>query len=624
MRTGLAITAALLAGVASGCGAGPASQEPADIVYAVGPESGWKVSGLYLADSDGDRHTRLTSESLPRATYARWSPVGDSILVVSWFGLPNGDVWTINADGTGARRIAGGVGATWSPDGREIAVVKDGGEVEILSSEGVQLRTIDFGIPRDNAVDQAPAWSPDGRMLALQDRGEGVLYVVRADGKEEARPVVTGLADLTSEVNPVWSPDGKRLAFTRETPDTKESWTSRPDGSDLRLVARDIYSVLAWSADGEALISESIDDFRTYRYPVDGGERQLLSDAEEGRALAQGRISPDGKRMVAVLDSGRLVVSRLDGSDPKELTRPVTDSSPVWSPDGAEIAFLRASGSSEGESDPYLIRANGKGERQIGSPSAVSSLEWWGPIEWSPDGTALLGQTGPEGSIEATVMRVDTGQVWRMPGVAWTAAWSPDGSRIALVVDRFPGRPGAAEGRSTLYSVRRDGTDWRRLTEVGSDGVEHAVVFMLPVWMPDQKTILVGEYDQAEESPARIRQIPLSGGRDRTIVQDASGKFPGWAVSPDGKQLAFLSYEGIETVSLVSGERALVVRVRADAVDGLAWSPGGQELGYLALDAEGERSSLYVVRQDGSGRRTISKPGESVSSFDWLPVSTTD
>jgi Tol biopolymer transport system component len=621
MRTGLAITAALLAAVASGCGAGPASQEPADIVYAVGPESGWKVSGLYLADADGNRHTRLTSDSLPRATYARWSPVGDWILVVSWFGLPNGDVWTINADGTGARRIAGGVGATWSPDGREIAVVKDGGEVEILSSEGVQLRTIDFGIPRDNAVDQAPAWSPDGRMLALQDRGEGVLYVVRADGKGEARPVVTGLADLNYEVNPVWSPDGKRLGFTRES-DTDEAWTSRPDGSDLTLVAQDV-DVLTWSDDGEALIGQSTDDPRTYRYPVAGGEPRLLSDAEEGRAMARGRISPDGKRMVAVLDSGRLVVSRLDGSDPKELTRPVTDSSPVWSPDGAEIAFLRASGSSEGESDPYLIRANGKGERRIGSPSAVGSLEWWGPIEWSPDGTALLGQTGSEGSIETTVMRVDTGQVWRMPGVAWTAAWSPDGSRIALVVDRFPGRPGAAEGRSTLYSVRRDGTDWRRLAEVRGDGDEHAVVFELPVWIPDQKTILVGEYDHTEESPARIREIPVSGGRDRTIVRDAVGKFPGWAVSPDGKQLAFLSYEGIETVSLVSGKRALVVRVRTDAVDDLAWSPDGQELGYLA-PAEGQSSSLYVVKTDGSGRTMISKPGESVTSFDWRSEATTD
>ena len=39
MRTGLVITAALLAGVASGCGVKPVSEESASIVYAVAPES---------------------------------------------------------------------------------------------------------------------------------------------------------------------------------------------------------------------------------------------------------------------------------------------------------------------------------------------------------------------------------------------------------------------------------------------------------------------------------------------------------------------------------------------------------------------------------------------------------
>jgi Tol biopolymer transport system component len=58
-------------------------------------------------------------------------------------------------------------------------------------------------------------------------------------------------------------------------------------------------------------------------------------------------------------------------------------------------------------------------------------------------------------------------------------------------------------------------------------------------------------------------------------------------------------------------------------VDDLAWSPDGQELGYLA-PAEGQSSSLYVVKTDGSGRTMISKPGESVTSFDWRSEATTD
>src|SRR6266508_4303942 len=230
-RAVLAAAAVLLAAIASGCGVKPASQGSGTVAYAVVPESGWKRSGLYLTDAHGNHRTRLTQESLPRASDVRWSP-----------------------------------------DGREIAVVKDNGEIEISSAEGVQLRTIDLGIAKDKSLDAAPAWSPDGRMLALQDRGEGVLYVAPADGKGKPRPVVTRLADLVYEVNPAWSPEGKRIAFTRGMPDSPdEAWTSRPDGSDLRLVARDV-DVLAWSADGEALIGESFNDSGIYRYPLDGGE----------------------------------------------------------------------------------------------------------------------------------------------------------------------------------------------------------------------------------------------------------------------------------------------------------------------------------------------------------------
>src|SRR6266508_2390297 len=614
-RAVLAAAAVLLAAIASGCGVKPASQGSGTVAYAVVPESGWKRPGLYHTDAHGNHRTRLTQESLPRASDVRWSPVGDTILVESW---ESDEVWTINADGSGVRRIGSGLAASWSPDGREIAVVKDNGEIEISSAEGVQLRTIDLGISKDKSLDAAPAWSPDGRMLALQDRGEGVLYVAPADGKGKPRPVVTRLADLVYEVNPAWSPEGKRIAFTRGMPDSPdEAWTSRPDGSDLRLVARDV-DVLAWSADGEALIGESFNDSGIYRYPLDGGEPRLLSEAEANRAQARDRISPDAKRMVTVPDSGRLVVSRLDGSDPKELTRPVTDSDPVWSPDGAEIAFLSASGSSEGESDVHVIRADGKGEHQVGSASGTGSLEWWGPIEWSPDGTALLGQSGAEGSIETTVMRVDTGQVRMMPDVR-DAAWSPNGATIALVVDRFSFAPGGASGQSTLYTVRRDGTGRRQLAQIRSNGSEHQVVFNFPVWTPDQQTLLVGESDRgADQKPVRLRQIPVSGGRERSIVQDVSAKFGVWAVSPNGKLVGFTSDKGIETVSLASGERTLVVRLGRSVVSGIAWSPDGQELGYLASPAD-EPSSLYVVKPDGSDRRMISKPGESVGSFDWRP-----
>jgi Tol biopolymer transport system component len=114
--------------------------------------------------------------------------------------------------------------------------------------------------------------------------------------------------------------------------------------------------------------------------------------------------------------------------------------------------------------------------------------------------------------------------------------------------------------------------------------------------------------------------VPLNGGPARTIVRDVSKVYDAPAISPDGKLVAFLSAKGrIETVLLASGKRSVVVEgPLSSGVGGLAWSPDGKELAYLVPSEDGS-SSLYVVKADGSDRKRISEPGESVNSFDWRP-----
>src|SRR5439155_17884868 len=158
---------------------------------------------------DGGHRTRLTPEQPLKATYARWSPVGDTILLSNSRG-GTGDIWTINADGSEARRIGEGLIASWSLDGRKVAVVKDESEIDILSADGARLNTIDLGAAKGKlSLNDAPAWSPDGRRLAfLTD----IPYVARADGKGAAEPLRS---------------------------------------------ARGIYLLLAWAADGRSLIGEN-------------------------------------------------------------------------------------------------------------------------------------------------------------------------------------------------------------------------------------------------------------------------------------------------------------------------------------------------------------------------------
>ena len=272
----------------------------------------------------------------------------------------------------------------------------------------------------------------------------------------------------------------------------------------------------------------------------------------------------------------------------------------IWSPDGTQIAFIEETGlKKDWKSAVHVIGADGQGERRVGLKSSR------GPLEWSPDGTGVLAIAD-----QISFLNIGSGEA-RTIGEGRDAAWSPDGSMVAVVVD-----PGGRGFRSVLYIVRRDGSGRRQLAELsGRDGPE----FGSPVWTPDGQSVLIAEstdYTRAEF----LRQIPVNGGPERTIVPDYFDV--GAAVSPDGRLLAFSSRTGIETFSLVSGKRTVVIPLPDAIVSALAWSPDGKELGYLAeavTDNPVEPSRLYVVRLDGSDRRVISKPGESVDSFDWRP-----
>ena len=608
----------MLAGIANGCGARPASHESGTVVYAVGHDSVSALQGLFRVDTDGKHRTRLTQEPPPSARDPRWSPGGDKILFAE--GAGSGAIWTISPDGSAASRIGEGLDASWSPDGTEIAVVTREDAVDILSTDGRRLRTIDLGLAKDEGLTQAPpAWSPDGRLLAVEvfseeDPGYSVVYLAPADGNGAASVLTPAGGDEINEYGPVWSPDGERIAFIHSSPDGEEVWTCRPDGSDRRVVAQDVFAVLAWSTDGASVIAQDwprVGDLEVSAYPLDGGRPRRLPEAEADRALAAGRLSPDGTRIVSTYEGGGLVVSRMDGSEPEELTKPVTYFDPVWSADGEEIAFAAESRGQHPESALNVVGADGKGLRRLDVESPSGHLVW-GPVQWSPDGTTLLAEGGRQGIWQTAVISLESGRVRTIPdGVA--SAWSPDGTSIALVVNHPERRGRSAAGPSSiLATIHRDGTGLRKLAE--AEGV-----FDYPAWTPDGQSIVFAE---RVVDTTRIHQIPATGGRVRTLLRDPGLQTfydDSLTVSPDGKQVALVSNKGIELISLASSKRNLIVG-DPGLVTKLAWSPDGKELGYVAFPENGdEPARLYVSDADGSDRRLVSKPAESVTSFAWRP-----
>jgi hypothetical protein len=155
---------------------------------------------------DGQRRTlaRRVCSADGQQDGLAWSPQGDRIALAvpgfrapcsSGFGLLVRDV----SSGHGrvvAQSIAGS--PMWSPDGRWIAT--SGPSVEVMRSDGTQRRVIGGG---------GVVWAPQGSTLALVSRGRLLLGPPTA-----LRPMDVGVAESPL---PAFSADGRFVAYLRDS-----------------------------------------------------------------------------------------------------------------------------------------------------------------------------------------------------------------------------------------------------------------------------------------------------------------------------------------------------------------------------------------------------------------------
>jgi len=254
---------------------------------------------------------------LPTANSSAPQIRADSLFYLSAAGAAEG-VWRLDA-GQSTEIWKGSDGAVLaapavSPDGRKVAIVmrRDGKDrLHVLSAEGGELQTLAETVD----VRGGASWSPDGRWIAVGAATAG-LFKVPTDGGAPVRLVAS------AALNPVWSPDGSIIAYAGPNVSTFVPLLAvRADGTHVELppiqIRRDGERI-RFTPDGKGLIymqgALRAQDF--WMLDLTTMKMRQLTHLTQRDAVRTFDVMSDGKRIVfdRLRDNADIVLIDMPGA----------------------------------------------------------------------------------------------------------------------------------------------------------------------------------------------------------------------------------------------------------------------------------------------------------------------
>ena len=461
-----------------------------------------------------------------------------------------------------------------SPDGKYIAyTLLEAGKRSLWTKHLATDSRVQIVTPTDATVMTPFFFSHDGGYVFYGQQDErnpaGALFQVAVLGGTPKKI----LTDISSPAG--LSPDGKRLAFARFRPgDASEQyqvWLADADGAnERRLWACSEPKWLnlngvAWSPDGKLLAVDYGSE--------EGGDHQTVGAI----ALADGAfkvVTP--QRWHAV---GRV----------------------AWFNDGSGMA-VAATESMSGNWQIWQVSYPGGEARRVtndlhnyGFTSLTLTADSRTLVALQVEGTANIWIT-PEG--DARRARSVTSRQNAEDGNGGID-WAPDGRVV------FTSNVGGAR---RIWVMNADGSDQKPLTEIGED-------VAYPQVSPDGRHIF---YTSRRSKTVQIWRMESDGSRPVQLTE--GGGVDTFSLTPDGRWVVYDLYE--PGVWKVPADGGAPTKLSDASVYGAEVSPDGKLLAYVAFDGQTTRQRLVVLRFDDLAPvKTFDLPVTAQSLFRWSPDS---
>ena len=483
-------------------------------------------------------------------------------------------VWVRPMNSLEAHMLQGTDGAIfpfWSPDGKALGFFADG-----------KLKTIDpsGGSPAiicDAQFARGGAWGADGEILFTPGTQKSIMRV-SATGGTPVPATHLDTAQYTSHRWPFFLPGGKHFLYLAINHDPAHAgddavFYASLDGGENRQLFRSQSNAIygsgyllftragqlmaqpfdpaagKLSGEPQSLASGVVDDVSTWHMDASASNNGLLVLGSGGTAdwqlvwmdrtgkqigtvadklsnLQAARLSPQGDRVALQMDNGVADIWILDlvrGIRTRLTFGPVSNTLPVWSPDGKWIAY---NSSRNGHAQIYRKPADGSGAEEL----LMNDEEVVIPTDWSPDGKYLMYLRGAFGN---------NSEIWALPLAGDRKGWRV----VPRAANSFSGQGRLSpDGRWLAYASTESGTPQVYVVAFGSGQGKWQVSTnegSQPKWSRDGKELYFANDISRIVSAVSVKESngALQFGAPQSLVTTPATQQFIYDVSPDDKRI---------------------------------------------------------------------------------------